>query len=84
LLSFPGLDIAVQRGSGDLEGLANLRNRVSLIAVERLGNTESFAGEGFGSAAFPPSGSGRHKSCLGSLPNQVSLKLRKSAEDMKD
>jgi hypothetical protein len=46
---FLGLDRAVQRGSGDLERPANLRNRMSVI-VEILGNSELFAGESFGSA----------------------------------
>jgi hypothetical protein len=78
-VSFSSLDIPVQRGFGDLEGLTNLRNRVSLV-VEITGNTELLAGEGFGSAAFSSSGSGSYESCLCPLPNEVSLKLRKSTK----
>jgi hypothetical protein len=54
LVSFPGLERAVQRGFGDLEGTANLRNGVLLIAVECLGNIELFSGEGFGSPTSSP------------------------------
>jgi hypothetical protein len=57
---FSSLDEAVQRGFGDLEGPANICNRVPLV-VEILGNTELFAGKGLGSAAFPSSGSCCHK-----------------------
>ena len=65
LLSFPGLDMPVQRGPTYTEGTANLRDRVSLIVIEGLGNTDSFVSEGFGSAAFSPSGSGCGKArCL--------------------
>jgi general secretion pathway protein A len=35
-------------------------------------------------AVFGDTGTGCNKSCLCPLPNQVSLKLRKSAKDMKD
>ncbi len=74
LLSFPGLDMPVQRGSGYLEDLTNLSNRVSLV-VQILGNTEPSAGEGSGSAPCLSSGSGSSESCLCPLPDQVSLEL---------
>jgi hypothetical protein len=52
--------------------------------VEILGDTEFSAGKNFGSAASSSSCSGCGEACLCSLPNEVSLKLRKSTEDMKD
>ena len=51
LVSFSGLDRAVQGGSTYLERPADLGNRVLLIIVECPGNIEPIAGEGFGSAA---------------------------------
>jgi hypothetical protein len=54
LVSFPGLDRPVQRGSRDLERPANLRNGVSLL-VEIPGNFKLFPGEGFRSAAYSSS-----------------------------
>ena len=74
-MSFPGLDSAVQRGFRDLEGPAYLRNRVSFL-IEVKGNAELFLGKGFRSTAFLSSGAGCNKSCLGSFPNEVSLKFR--------
>jgi hypothetical protein len=56
---------------------------VSLL-VEILGNTTLFPGESFGSAAYSSSFSGSTQSCVGSFPDQVSLKLRKSTKDIKD
>ena len=73
----------VQRGFGDLERPANVRNGVPLL-VEIPGNTQLLSGEGFWPAAFFPSGSGCGQTCLGSFPDQVSFKLRKSAKDMED
>ena len=72
LVFFVGLQCPIQRGSGDLECLANFRNRVAFV-VEILSNTKLFAGEGFGSTASSPPG--YHKSCLGSFPNKVSFKF---------
>jgi hypothetical protein len=72
---FPCLDRAVQGGFGDLQRPANVHNGVALL-VEITGNTELFCGEDFGSAASSASGSGSTQSCLGSLPDKVSLKLR--------
>jgi hypothetical protein len=46
LASFPTLDRAVQRGFGDLERPANLRNRVVLF-IEITGNTQFLSGQGF-------------------------------------
>jgi hypothetical protein len=83
LVSLPGLNVAVQRGFGDLERPANFQNWVSFL-VEILGNTELFAGEGFWSAACFPSGSCCCQPCLSPLSNEVSLKLRQCAKDMKD
>jgi hypothetical protein len=80
---FARLECAVQRGFGDLERPANLRNRVSLL-IEILGNNELPCGKGFWSPAFFPSRSGCSQTCLGSFPDQVSFKLRKSAKDMED
>jgi hypothetical protein len=76
LVSFSGLNIPVQRGFGDLEGLANIPNGVSFL-VELKGNTALFRGQDFGSAAFSPSGTGSSQSCLCPLPDQISLKFRK-------
>jgi hypothetical protein len=53
LVSFSGLDRAIQRGSGDLERPANIRNGVPFF-IEISGNTELFRTQGFGSAAFFP------------------------------
>jgi hypothetical protein len=83
LVSWFGLNSTVQRGFGDLECPAYLRNRVVLL-VEILGNTELLAGKGFGSVASFPSGSGCHKTCCCSLPDKVSFKLCQCAEDMED
>ena len=74
LVALPGCESPVQCGFGDFEGSANFRDRVSLL-VEILGNTELFASEGFGSTALASSGSGCHKTCCCSFPDQVSLKL---------
>jgi hypothetical protein len=63
--------------------MANFRHRVPLL-VEILRNTALFASEGFGSATVSSSGSRCCQSCLGSLPNGVSLKLRKRAKDMEN
>jgi hypothetical protein len=60
--------------------MANFRNRVSFL-IEILGNTQLFAGEGFGSAAFASSFSGNSKASLRPLSDQGSLKLCKSAEE---
>jgi hypothetical protein len=62
------LERPVQRGFGDLEGLANLHDGVFLL-VEILGNTEVSCGQGFGSAAFFASGSGSSQPSLCPLPN---------------
>jgi hypothetical protein len=51
------------------------------LLIEILGNTQLFAGKGFGSAAFSPPRSSSNKSCLRPFPNQVSLKLCKRAKD---
>jgi hypothetical protein len=80
---FLGRERPVQRGFEDLERPANLRNQVMLL-IEILGNTQLFTAEGFWPAAFSFSGSGSHKTCGCSLPNEVSLKLRKRAKDMGD
>ena len=73
-MSFPGLERPVQRSSGDLERPAYLRNGVVLL-IEIPGNTQLLSGEGVGSAAFPSSSTCCGQSCLGSLSNEVSLKL---------
>jgi hypothetical protein len=80
---FARLERAIQRGFGDLEGLANLLNWVPLV-VEILSNTELFASEGFGSTALSPSGSGSSQSSLCPFPDKVSLKLRKRTEDVEN
>jgi hypothetical protein len=84
LVSFPCLESAVQRGSGYLEGTANFRNRVCGVIIEGLGNTELSAGKGVGSPACPSSCSCCGQTGCCSFPNEVSLKLRKRAEDMED
>jgi hypothetical protein len=52
--------------------------------IEFLRNAALLRCHGFGSATFFPSGTGSNKAGLGSFPNEVSLKLRQCAEDMKD
>jgi hypothetical protein len=84
LVSFPGLDRAVQRGSGDFEGLTNLHNRALRIVKECLGNGSLPCCQGIWPTASFASGSGSSKPCLGSLPDQVSLKLRQRTEDMEN
>ena len=75
MVSAPSLESAVQRGFGDLEGPANLYNRMSFL-VEIPGNTQLPYVEGVGSAAPLASGSGSGQASLCPLPDQVSLKLR--------
>ena len=70
------LERPVQRGSTYFEGTAYLRNGVLLAGIERLSNTKLSRGEDAWSAASSSSFSGCYKPCLGSLPNEVSLKLR--------
>jgi hypothetical protein len=82
-VTFPGIDIPVQCGFGHLKRPANFRDGMPFL-IEILGNTELFAGEDFGSAAFPSSGSSWQQACGCPLPDQVSLKLHKSAEDMEN
>jgi hypothetical protein len=80
---FPHFYRAVKRGSGYLERPANVRNRVSFF-IEIKGNAELSTGKGFRSPAFPSSGSRSCEARGCPLPYEVSLKLRKRAEDMKD
>ena len=54
------------------------------LLVEIPGNTELFRTQGFGSAAFAHSISGSSQPCLGSFPDQVSLKFRQRTEDMEN
>ena len=69
LVSFSGLDRAVQGGSTYLERPADLGNRVLLVIVEGLGNTQLPTGEDFGSAACSASFAGCRQSCGCSFPN---------------
>jgi hypothetical protein len=80
-MPFLGLDVPIQRGSRDLERPANLLNWVPFV-VEILGYTQLFTGERFWPAASSSSGSGCTQSCYSSLPDQVSLKLRKRTKDL--
>jgi hypothetical protein len=84
LVSFVSLESAIQRGSGDLERLANRGNRVLLIVVERFCNIELPCCQGFWSTTYSPSGSGSYQTCGCSFLDEVSLKLRKRTKDMKD
>jgi hypothetical protein len=83
-MPFPCLDRAVQRDFGYLKRLADILNGVLWIVIERLGNSPLLRSESFWSPADSPSGSGSSEPRLCPFPNQVSLKLRKCAEDMKD
>jgi hypothetical protein len=72
-----------QRGFRDLQRSANVLYWVSFL-VEILGNTALFATEDGWSATFAPSGPGCYKASICSFSDQVSLKLRKRAKDMKN
>ena len=77
---FARLERAVQRGFGYLEGTANLRNGVLLIAVECLGNTEFSVCQGFRPAAFPSSRSGCQKGGLPFLASRGHLRTEHCPE----
>jgi hypothetical protein len=83
-LSFSSLESAVQHGFGDLQRPADISNGVFRIIVEGLGNTELSAGQGFWPAADTSPGMGCGKSCLCSSPDEISLKFRKSSEDVEN
>jgi hypothetical protein len=55
-----------------------------VLLVEITGNTQLLRGESMGSPASLASRSGCAEPGLCPLPNEVSLKLRKRAKDMKD
>jgi hypothetical protein len=78
LYPFPAAGTAalVSRGSTYPEGTGNLRDRVSFIVIEGLGNIHSIASKGFRPATSSPSRSGSKEPSLSPLPNEVSLKLR--------
>jgi hypothetical protein len=76
---FLGLEAAVERCFGDLEGVTDFRYGMLFVLIQLLGNGELFGGEGLRPAAFSSSCSGSAESCLGSLFNEISLKFRKCA-----
>src|SRR3954452_20221582 len=80
----PGIDIAPQRHAGDIEGFANVSNGRALVGVELFHQSDLFGGEGFSPAALASPGSGRGKPGLGALADDVTLELRKGAEDVED
>src|SRR3954453_12344486 len=54
------------------------------FATDPFHQSDLFGGEGFAPAALASPGSGRGKSCLGALADEVALKLGKGAEDVED
>src|SRR5918996_5033052 len=84
MVSFPALNIPVQRHFRDLQCPANLRDWVTGIVIERLGNTALPRSEGFWPTAYSPSLSGCHKASICSFPDQISLKLSESTKDMEN
>ena len=78
------LYVAVQSCSRDIERLADIRNRIVCILVERLRHRLFLLVEGFGSSPLFPSRSGCLQSCLGTFPDDIPLKLCEGTKDMKD
>jgi hypothetical protein len=78
------LHVAIERCPSNTKRLANLSNCVLFVSCQVLENLDLLVGEFLWPTTVPASCSGCLESCIGSLSNNLSLKLSQCAKDMKD
>jgi len=83
--SLLGVEVTIERGAGDAQRLADVRDRVGVVIIERPRHRHLRGGVQFlRPSPLPPPRPRRRQPRLGPLADQIALELRQCAEDVED
>jgi len=79
------VQVSIKGSAGDAEGLADIRDAVVFVVVERTSHCQlAWCPQLLRPAPLPPPCSCRRQPCLGALADQVTLELSKGAKNVED